>query len=122
MNQEETDTKSTKFDPFKQSVSTIKPKDARHLLNQTPEAWLIDVRTKEEYSSGHIPGAVLIPLSHLETLLEWHKPDKSAPILVYCRSGHRVIAAIELLKSKGYETLYNLGGIIEWPYEIEKSK
>ena len=46
-------------------------------------------------------------------------PDKRAPWLVYCRTGRRSADAVQKLASLGYENLYDLGGILSWPYEIE---
>ena len=51
-------------------------------------AVLLDVRTKEEYESGHIPGAINIPLSDINDTPISSLPDKSQMILVYCRSGY----------------------------------
>ena len=46
-------------------------------------------------------------------------PDKRAPWLVYCRTGRRSADAVQKLAGLGYENLYDLGGILSWPYEIE---
>ncbi|HCC35092.1 MAG TPA: hypothetical protein DEQ02_05455 [Ruminococcaceae bacterium] len=47
-------------------------------------------------------------------------PDKSREIIFYCAAGGRAQTALEQALDLGYETVYNLGGISDWPYEIEK--
>ena len=46
-------------------------------------------------------------------------PDKDAPWLVYCRTGRRSADAVQKLDALGYTNIYDLGGILSWPYEIE---
>ena len=46
-------------------------------------------------------------------------PDKNAVWLIYCRTGRRSADAVRKLESLGYTRLYDLGGILSWPYEIE---
>jgi phage shock protein E len=79
---------------------------------------LVDVRTAEEFASGHIPTAVNIPY---DVILD--KPpteDKSALIVVYCRSGSRSAMAYRSLKGAGYTNVVNFGGIGKWQGEIVK--
>lgn len=98
----------------------ISPKEAKERLESEDDIILLDVRTVEEYEEGHIPEATLIPLSILESEVEDIIQDKEVPIFVYCRSGRRSLEAVKLLSRLGYKDLYNLGGIIDWPYDIEK--
>ena len=79
---------------------------------------LLDVRTDEEYITGHIPNSILIPIDELEERLD-ELPDKNETILVYCKSGRRSIIACELLESYGYTNIYNMGGVVDWPYGLE---
>ena len=83
---------------------------------------IVDVRSAEEYASGHVPGAILAPLDKLADDAETLLPDKDATLLVYCRSGNRSAQAVSLLQQLGYTRLYDFGGIINWPYETEKSQ
>jgi len=80
------------------------------------EFLLLDVRQPEEYEAGHIPGALLIPLSELEVRqgeLDWDKK-----IITYCRSGRRSMAAAIALCGLGFEGVQHLGGgILGWSYE-----
>lgn len=73
---------------------------------------LIDVRTPEEFASGHIAGAVNIPVQELDQRLSEVPDDKE--IVVYCRSGNRSATATQILTSSGYDGVYDMGGIIAW--------
>ncbi|MBN2795305.1 MAG: rhodanese-like domain-containing protein [Clostridia bacterium] len=96
---------------------TITPEDAYERL-QNEEILLLDVRTEEEYIVGSIPGSVLLPLDAIEDEMETLYPNKDAEIFVYCRSGNRSKTAANLLLELGYKNVYDLGGIINWPYDI----
>ena len=98
----------------KSKIKNVSAKDFKELLNKK-EGNLIDVRTMAEYNTGHIANAHLIDLhsdnfkNSIDTL------DKSIPVFVYCRTGHRSSMAAEIFKSSGFKHIYNLeGGITEW--------
>ena len=82
--------------------------------SEVTEPWgtytLIDVRTKEEWDSGHIEGAILIPHNEIAEKIGEFVKDKSRPIKLYCRSGGRAGMALNQLQSMGYENVQNLGG------------
>lgn len=82
-------------------------------------AFLIDVRSPEEYSEKHIPKSVNIPLDVLGDKILGLVPEKGQEIIVYCASGIRSRKAAELLAKLHYTNIYNLGGINKWPYETE---
>lgn len=96
---------------------TISPAEAKELLGDDG-AILVDVRTQEEYDEGYIPGAVLLPLDDITQKAQSVLPDKDATIIIYCRSGRRSALAADELLNMGYKTVYDLGGIIDWPYEV----
>lgn len=100
------------------SYSNITPVDAKARLDSEKGIILLDVRTKEEYDSGHIKDAVLIPVDVLEKEAVTSLKDKKAVIFVYCRSGNRSVTASNILVKLGYTNVYNLGGIKDWPYEV----
>lgn len=79
---------------------------------------LLDVRTKEEFREGHIEGAVNIPLPKLAYDIEDEVPQKDQMIVLYCRSGVRTLTAAEILKDLEYTKVYDMGGIMSWPYEV----
>ena len=72
-------------------------------------AVILDVRTPGEYASGHIKGSINIPVDQLRTGMNKLK-DKQKPIITCCASGMRSATAKSILKSAGYEQVYNGGG------------
>lgn len=76
--------------------------------------YIVDVREKDEYESGHLENAINIPLSVLEAI----DLDKDARIIVYCQSGGRSSNARSILEDLGYTDVVDMGGINDWPYEI----
>ncbi|TCO79149.1 rhodanese-like domain-containing protein [Marinisporobacter balticus] len=97
----------------------IKPSDAKERLDKEEGIILLDVRTKEEYAEKHIPNSLLIPVDEIEEQIEEKISDKNTIIFVYCRSGRRSRIASEKLIEMGYTDVFDLGGIIDWPYETE---
>lgn len=89
-------------------------------LKQETNAIILDVREDYEYKEGHIKGAVHIPLALLEDRACEELHDLNQPIYVYCRSGVRSKVGCHILELQGYKKTYNLGGIIDWPEEVEK--
>ena len=83
------------------------------------KAVAVDVREPDEYAVGHIPGAKLLPLGEVNSRAAEVLPEKEATWLVYCRTGRRSAEAVQKLDALGYSNLYDLGGILSWPYEIE---
>ena len=83
------------------------------------KAVAVDVREPDEYAVGHIPGAKLLPLGEVNSRAAEVLPEKEATGLVYCRTGRRSAEAVQKLDALGYSNLYDLGGILSWPYEIE---
>ncbi|WP_425447179.1 rhodanese-like domain-containing protein [Dethiothermospora halolimnae] len=97
----------------------ITPEDAKKMLEKNDDVFLIDVRTKEEYNEKHIEGSILVPLDVLEEKIDEVVKDKNKEIIVYCRSGRRSKKAANILLELGYNNVYDLGGIIDWPYKTE---
>ncbi len=76
-------------------------------------AFLLDVRTQEEWNAGHIPGATLIPLDQLSARAGELPEDQE--IVIYCRSGNRSAQALDLLTTAGFSGVYSMeGGINDW--------
>ena len=81
---------------------------------------ILDVREQHEYDSGHIKGAVLLPVGSItEQTAASVIPKKDSVVLVYCRSGNRSKTASQTLADLGYTEIYEFGGITGWPYEKE---
>jgi len=102
------------------SYSKVTPKEAKERLDSEDEIILLDVRTKQEYNSGHIEDSILIPVSDLKEDAEDVLKDKETPIIIYCRSGNRSATASKILLDLGYKKVYDLGGINKWPYDVVK--
>ena len=79
---------------------------------------ILDVRTVEEFSEKHIPGAINIPNETIGTAEIPELPNKDQLILVYCRSGNRSKQASEKLAALGYTNIVEFGGINDWPGEV----
>ena len=78
---------------------------------------ILDVRTAEEYSEKHIPGAINIPNETIGADDIPELPDKDQLILIYCRSGNRSKQASEKLAKQGYTNIVEFGGINSWTGE-----
>ena len=94
--------------------------DGKSMLDADDSIILIDVRTQSEYDLEHIEGAILLPLADINANATTVMKDKSATYIIYCRSGNRSAQAVLLLYQLGYGNLYDMGGIINWPYDTVK--
>lgn len=99
----------------------ISAEEAKEIMDSTDDFVLLDVREDDEYTQGHITGALLIPYGEIEDRAENELPDKGQTILVYCRSGRRSAIAAQTLAELGYTNVMDFGGIIDWSYGIENS-
>ena len=98
----------------------ITAEEAKKIMDLGEEYIILDTREQDEFDEGHIPNAILIPYTEIENKAIELMPDKDKLILVYCRSGRRSKIAAESLAKIGYTNVKEFGGIIDWPYEIEK--
>ena len=98
----------------------ITPEEAKKIMDSGEEHIILDTREQDEFDEGHIPNAILIPYTEIENKAIELIPDKDKLILVYCRSGRRSKIAAEALSKLGYTNVKEFGGIIDWPYEVEK--
>jgi phage shock protein E len=94
------------------SSHRVSPHKAKALVEAG--ARLVDVRTVEEFASGHLSGAVNIPVSELERRLTELGP-KGQPVVVYCASGFRSASAAKTLTQAGFGTVADLGSMDDWP-------
>ena len=98
----------------------ISQDEAKEMMD-SQEVVILDVREQDEFDSGHIAGAVLLPVGSIsEATAAEVIPKKDSVVLVYCRSGNRSKTASEKLVELGYTKVYEFGGINTWPYEIEE--
>lgn len=98
----------------------ITQEEAKNMMD-TQEAIVLDVREQDEFDTGHIPGAVLLPVGTItkDTAADVI-PELDSVVLVYCRSGNRSKKASQALVDLGYTGIYEFGGINTWPYEVEQ--
>jgi phage shock protein E len=81
------------------------------------DTYIIDVREDYEYKSGHLPNSYNIPLADINSI-SLNNFSHTSTIIVYCRSGNRSNTAANLLIKLGYENVYDMGGITNWPYDL----
>lgn len=97
----------------------IAPAEAKSMMDKGGVT-IVDVRREDEYAAGHIPHAILVTNETIGDKMPAALPDKEAVLLVYCRSGARSNQASNKLLKIGYKKVYDMGGIQDWPYEVEK--
>ena len=95
----------------------INAEEADSMMEEESDYLILDVRTAQEYSEKHIPGAINIPNETIGTEDIPELPDKEQLILVYCRSGNRSKQASEKLVKQGYTNIVEFGGINGWTGE-----
>ena len=101
-------------------IQRLNFQQAHDLLLSDPDAVLLDVREEPEYLTGHAANALLLPVDEItRETAEALIPSRSDPVLVYCRTGRRSARAARMLESLGYENLYDMGGLVGWPYGLE---
>ena len=94
--------------------------DEAKKMMETQKVIVVDVRTLEEYTEGHIPNAISVPLETIENEAEAKLKNKDDLILVYCRSGRRSREAALKLIENGYTNVIDFGGIKDWNGEVVK--
>jgi molybdopterin/thiamine biosynthesis adenylyltransferase/rhodanese-related sulfurtransferase len=109
----------------KTEIDEIDTRAAAPLLDDG--AVFLDVRERDEWDEGHIPGAIHVPRGNLESRIENAVPERGSRIVVYCASGARSAFATKTLEELGYVDVVNLsGGYVEWkrngfPTQLPKS-
>lgn len=93
-------------------LGQIKPEDARRMVQEG--AVLVDVRSAGEFSSGHLPGALNVPLQELGARVG-KLGSRDKPVILYCASGTRSSMARGVLKRLGFTQAHNLGAMSRWP-------
>ena len=103
--------------PEKSAYRQVTMEEAAAMMREESGYIILDVRTAEEYSEKHIPGAVNVPNEIIGSAGIPELPDKAQLILVYCRSGNRSKQASEKLVKLGYTNIVEFGGINDWTGE-----
>ena len=102
-------------------ASRLTFEEAHRFLQLHPEAILLDVREEEEYITGHARDAELLPVDELDAeSASLMIGSKETPVLVYCRTGRRSREAAQKLEELGYTEVYDMGGLVGWPYGLRR--
>ncbi len=107
---------------IKSRIDEVDPAEVREQASNG--AVVVDVREPEEWAAGHVPGAIHVPKSYLESRIEGAVPDRGSHVVLYCASGNRSAwAARTLLDDLGYENVESMtGGFTLWKdrgYEVD---
>src|SRR5437899_11342419 len=99
----------------RQLVPEVSPDDVKARLDRGERPVLLDVREREEFRQGFVPGAVSLPRGFLEMRVEETVPAKDTPIVAYCGGGTRSLLAGRILKELGYTNVVSMrGGFTSW--------
>ena len=102
------------------SITKVDFETAKKLIDENKDLLILDVRDEDEYITGHAIGAILFTLSEIdESIAKETIPSYDTPLIVYCRSGKRSAQAADKLSALGYTRIYDVGGLIGWPYGVE---
>ncbi|MGE5644707.1 MAG: rhodanese-like domain-containing protein [Acidobacteriota bacterium] len=94
----------------KSRIREIDVSQFQALRSQTPAPVVVDVREDNEWNQSRIPGAIHVGRGVLEPAIETKVPEKSAAVIVYCRSGGRSAVAADVLQKMGYTNVRSLAG------------
>ena len=98
----------------KQGGAAITPSNLVNLVNREG-AMLVDIRDTKDYSSGHIAGAVSMPVSSIDARIGELESHKDQPVVLVCKMGQHASATGRKLKALGFENVRRLsGGMSEW--------
>lgn len=104
----------------KPAFRSMSMREAQRALAQDQSIRLLDVRTDDEYHAGHIPGCRHLPLDRIAGIGAV-VPDKDEQLFIYCLSGARSRMACAQLARMGYTGVTDIGGITQWPGELERT-
>ena len=101
------------------NVPSISSEESQKVISDNNYRFL-DVRTDGEYSDGHIPNSIHIPLQEIKSRISEIEKIKDKKIIVYCRSGARSSMASKTLLKEGFDVSNLTGGIMSWKGEVVK--
>lgn len=102
------------------NINHVSGSEAFNLIQENKDLTIIDVRTKQEFASGHIPGSKSFPVTQIASRINELKKFKGKPVLVYCASGSRSPSAVRLLLKNGFSDLYHLKrGLRDWHHSLK---
>ncbi|MCB0113515.1 MAG: ThiF family adenylyltransferase, partial [Caldilineaceae bacterium] len=110
----------------KSQIEEMTPNQLNDQLKAGEDLTVVDIRERDEWVQGHIPGAHFIPRGFLELQIEQYQPDRSKPVVLYCAGGVRSALAARNLKEMGYERVISMvAGFNGWknaslPFKVPK--
>ncbi len=104
-------------------MKNLTPNELIDKLDNDKNAFLLDVRSEEEYEESNIPNSKLLNIRDPQSFMDGLQDlDKSKNYYVYCHSGVRSVQACQIMKTFGFNNLYNLiGGISKWTGQKNKN-
>lgn len=104
------------FSSKRAGVEVLSPEEYAQAINQK-KVHLIDVRTPQEYKSGHLKGALNINVFDADFNQKINRLSKDKPVFIYCQSGMRSRQAVAIIHKAGFEKIYDLrGGYSCWKH------
>jgi len=101
-------------------MTDLTPNEFAASMRAHPKAVLLDVRSPEEFESGHLPGALNIDIRGYDFHEQIEGLEHETAYYVYCHAGSRSAAACRFMETKGFGEVYNLrGGIAAWEGDVE---
>lgn len=101
-------------------INHISAAEAFQLLKTNKDLIILDVRTMQEFKSGHISGSKSFPVNKISSRVNELKKYKDRPILVHCSSGHRSPVAVRILLKNDFTNLYHMKrGLTDWNYGLK---
>lgn len=102
------------------NIKNISVEEGYQLIKTNKDVIIIDVRTKEEFKSGHIPGSKSIPVAEFASRINELNKYKATPVLVHCASGGRSPAAVRVLLKHNFSNIYHMKrGLRGWEYGLK---
>lgn len=103
------------------NVKNVNADEAYKLLSENINMIILDVRSKSEFESGHIPKAKNIPVQNLSARMKELDKYKDTPILVHCASGGRSPSAVKALIDNNFTQVYHLNrGLMAWKQQLKR--
>jgi len=102
------------------NIKNITAEEAHQLIKTKKDVIVIDVRTKGEFKSGHIPGSKSIPVGEIASRINEIEKYKDTPIIVHCASGGRSPAAVRVLLKHNFSNIHHMNrGLSGWKYGLK---
>ena len=102
-----------------ENVKNISAEEAHKLIENNKEVVIIDVRSRQEYKSGHIPGSKSIPVNEFASRISELEKYKENSVIVHCASGSRSTSAVRVLLKNNFTNIYHMNrGLSGWRYNL----